>query len=257
MASENNRIEKAGQLLAGAWTSSIQVEAFADDLFPRTIAQATRIQDAMAARIDDEVVGWKVAGRPGPLLGRVFASHLYKTPAQLAAKRYPDLLLECEIGFRMERDLPPRPEPYSEDEVLDGAMAMCSLELVGTRFVNGKCIAENERDLLQICADNAAHAALVAGPEIPDWREVDLTSIAVAARIDEGDLLARNANPIERPEVTLVWLANTLSDRGIGLAAGQYVTTGSLTLPAALRRAKRVAAAFEGYGEISMVISPG
>ena len=206
----------------------------------------------MAEAIEDKVAGWKVAGRPGPLLGRVFAAHVYQTPVDLPADRYHDLLMECEVGFRMTADFPARAAPYGDDEVLDNAVATCTLELVDTRFINGKHIPENDRHVLQICADNAAHAALVVGPEIPDWRAVDLTSIEVVARIDGAEALAKNAGGIERPEVTLVWLVNTLSDRGIGLAAGQYITTGSLTHPSALRRGNQVTADFGDYGAITL-----
>lgn len=252
MMDSNDRAKKAGTLLAQAWMSSKQVEQFSDDLFPRSIEEATQIQDAMAEAIEDKVAGWKVAGRPGPLLGRVFAAHVYQTPVNLPADRYHDLLMECEVGFRMTADFPARAAPYGDDEVLDNAVATCTLELVDTRFINGKHIPENDRHVLQICADNAAHAALVVGPEIPDWRAVDLTSIEVVARIDGAEALAKNAGGIERPEVTLVWLVNTLSDRGIGLAAGQYITTGSLTHPSALRRGNQVTADFGDYGAITL-----
>jgi 2-keto-4-pentenoate hydratase len=253
MMDSNDRVKKAGSLLAEAWMSSTQIEQLSDDLFPRSIEEATQIQDVMADAIEDKVAGWKVAGRPGPLLGRVFEAHVYQAPVDLPVNRYHNLLMECEVGFRMTADLPARAAPYGEDEVLDSAIATCNLELVDTRFINGKHIPENDRHVLQICADNAAHAALVVGPDIPDWRAVDLTSIDVVARIDGGEALAKNSGGIERPEVTLVWLANTLSDRGIGLSEGQYITTGSLTHPSALRRGNQVTAAFGDFGAISLI----
>ena len=82
--------------------------------------------------------------------------------------------------------------------------------------------------MAQITADNGATALLVMGPPADDWRALDLSRQSVTIRVngaavEEGS----GANVLGDPANALVWLANELSARGIGLKAGQTVSTGS------------------------------
>ena len=68
------------------------------------------------------------------------------------------------------------------------------------------------------------------GPSIGDWRERDLAAAAATLSIDgEPTASGTGANVLGHPLNTLVWLANDLSGRGIGLDESAVVTTGSMT----------------------------
>ena len=127
----DDRIAAAAALLAKAWLDGTTIDAFPDELAPRDEAEATAMQDAMAVRIGEDVVGWKVAGRPGAPFGRIFASTGFDNGATLPAPRYAGNIMECEVGFRLKRDLPPRRRPYGRDEVADAADLSLNIELVG------------------------------------------------------------------------------------------------------------------------------
>ena len=69
--------------------------------------------------------------------------------------------IEGEFAFRLGRDLPPRKEEYSYDEVRDAIEAAAgAIEIVGTRIAGG--LAGKGRFL--VTADGGANIALVTGP---------------------------------------------------------------------------------------------
>lgn len=251
----DNRIREAGRLLARAWVEARPIPPFADALMPRNLAEAAAVQDQMAQLIDEPVVGWKVGGAPGPLVGRVFASVLYATPAVLPHRRFEGSLIECEWGFHLRADLPPRAEGYGRNQVTDAASLVLSVEMTGSRFLDGAHSAHDERERLMIVADLAAQGGLVLGPEIDDWRSLDLLAIPVDLRIDGGP--RQPTAPREGrhdPVDILAWLANELSARGVGLAAGQVVTTGSATVPQLLAPGSAARACYGALGEIQVTI---
>ena len=180
------KIAAAGQILADAWKNETLIDALPKDLFPDDIAQAIAIQDEMAKQIGEEVVGWKVAGRPGPLVGRIFESTVFTNPATLSKARFQKAGVECELAFRLDEDLPPRQGEYGRDEVLDAANLVLTLEIIDRRFHNGIPIPNNDDEKLEIIADNAANGGMVVGPEVPGWRSMSLLDITVDLSIDGG-----------------------------------------------------------------------
>src|SRR3954449_1846406 len=90
-------------------------------LAPRNFKESCAVMDAVDRLVGEAIVGTKIAAKPGaevvyaPLVaGRGFNSPA-RVPLALTRSRY----MECEISFRLMRDLPPRSEPYSEQEVFD------------------------------------------------------------------------------------------------------------------------------------------
>ena len=250
------RIETAGRWLAEAWLDARTIDPLSAGLAPRDLTEAQAIQDVMARRIGHPVVGWKVGGAPGPLVGRIFAPTLFNAPAVLPADRFGDCRLECEIGFRLLDALPPRARGYSESEVAAACHLVLLLEITVSRIRGGKHIAETEADILTIVADNAVQGGLVVGPEIADWRGLDLLGIGVELRIDGGPILPVNPRQGRTdPFAVMVWLANELSACGVGLDAGQYVTTGSATASQPLARGQTAVALYKGFGEVRVAVA--
>ncbi len=263
----DDRIAAAATLLAQAWLDGTTIDAFPDELAPRDEAEATAMQDAMAARIGEDTVGWKVAGRPGAPFGRIFASTSFDNGATLRAPRYAGNIMECEVGFRMKRDLPPRQQSYGREEVAAAAALSINIELVGFRRANvveevvaaiaaGRPYPDNEADRLVNIADNGGNLGLVKGPVIEDWQHRSLLDIAVDLRIDGGE--SRALIPKEdrtEPFDVLLWTANELSRRGIGLKAGQIVTPGSVNVPEPLPVGGTAVAVFENLGRITVSLA--
>ncbi len=252
----SERIEVAGRRLAEAWRSARAIDPLSADLAPRDLAEARAIQEEMARHVGHPVVGWKVGGAPGPLVGRVFAPTLFASPAILPADRFGASRIECEIGFRVLDALPSRRRAYSEAEVGDASRLALLVEITVSRIKGGRHIAESEADILAIVADNAVQGGLVVGPEFDAWRHLDLLGIAVDLRIDGGLPLPVNPRAGRTdPFAVMLWLANELSARGIGLAAGQLVTTGSATLSQPLAPGRSAIAIYGDLGEIRVAVA--
>ena len=253
MSTREDEIAEAGDLLAKAWHGSTTIDGLPAALYPRDLTEAAAMQTAMARRIGDPVTGWKVGGSPGPMVGRIFAPHTYTGSAMLPARQWAHQpAIECEIAFRLDTALPVCSAPYERAEVMQAATLVFTIEMVGTRFTNGKHIPDTEHERLAIVADNAAGAGLIVGPTVADWRAIPLLEIPVELRIDGGAPMPPNSMERFDPIATLIWLANDLSARGIGLTAGQFVTTGSATLLQPLPPGSTAVARFGDFGEITV-----
>ena len=263
----DDRISAAAALFAQAWLDGTTIDALPNDLAPRDEAEATAMQDAMAARIGEDIVGWKIAGKPGAPFGRIFASTSFDNGATLPLLRYADNIMECEVGFKLKRDLPPREQPYEREEVAAAADLSFNIELVGFRrtgvvgqvaaaLAAGKPYPDNEIERLINIADNGGNLGLINGPAVEDWQHRSLLDITVDLRIDGGEsrpLLPKRdrAEPFD----VLLWAANELSRRGIGLKSGQIVTPGSVNVPEPLPRGSTAVAVFENLGRIAVSLA--
>ena len=93
---------------------------------------------------------------------------------------------------------------------------------------------------------------------IEDWQRRSLLDITVDLRIDGGESqpLLPKQNRTE-PFDVLLWAANELSRRGIGLKAGHIVTPGSVNvpLPLPLPAGGTAVAVFEDLGRITVSLA--
>jgi 2-keto-4-pentenoate hydratase len=99
------------------------------------------------------------------------------------------------------------------------------IEIVDSRFDEWTTIGAPS-----LIADNACNAAWIKGSLLTDWRGIDLAKQAVTVRVN-GEVLREGsgANVLGHPIHALEWLVNSLGARGLGLKAGQYITTGVTT----------------------------
>ena len=244
----------AAGLLAEARRSGIPLRALPPRLQPATLDQAHAVQDATAALLGEGVVGWKVAIPPdGQVMrGAILASALLASPAILPARLVPLLGIEAEIAFRLDRDLPPRAEPYGEAEVAAGTTAVVVIEVVATRFASYA-----DTPLLDRTADCMSNGALVVGTARPDWSTFDLAGVEATLRVNGALLVqARGGHAAGHPLGPAVVLVNAL--RGsTGVRAGQIITTGSFTGLRYVQPGDRVTAEFTGFGTAELHLTEG
>jgi 2-keto-4-pentenoate hydratase len=201
------------------------IPALPEGARPQSREDAFAIQDAVLKRLDERVGGWKVGALPdgGNFVAPIYASAVTASPATMPARGFHLIGIECEIGFRLNRDLPARADPYTRDEVLAIASLHPTIEVVDSRYQDFRAL-----DRLQVLADNFSNGGLVYGAPASGWEGLDLVHPPIEVTAD-GKPFAdctglRAGNPID----LLVTAVNLATQRG-GIAAGTFVTTGTHT----------------------------
>ncbi len=247
----DDRLSRAAAILADAWRGARRARAFPDELRARDRAEAYAVQDLMARIIGEPVTGWKLgatspamrrlAGHDGPVIGRVFESVTFASPARLPAARFPDARIECEFAFRLRERIAPGAGPFTADALAERVDLHPALEIIGNRYPR-----EGFRPgTVDEIADNGAGIGFVFGPALVGWRDVDLQSLVIENVVD-GRPAAENFLGEERcvPLEALGEALATIGARGIALEAGQYVSTGAATVPQPVRAGSVVTARF-------------
>src|ERR1700682_4363963 len=245
--------EHLARSLAEAWRGGRTIPLPAAEAAPRSRADAFAIQDRMAEIRGERVVGWKVGaavravqileGHDGPITGRLLAPRLYTSPAQVPAAMFDGYKIECEFAFRFGQDVPARTRPYTRAELEPQLVLHPGLEIAGTRYAIGA--GSRKFTTYDAIADNGAGGAYVVADGIADWLGIDLATLAIDARIDGGPPIDTYKGEFRRDPVDiLVETVNGLSERRIGLAAGEFLSTGSLTTPTPLRGGETYVARF-------------
>lgn len=132
--------------------------------------------------------------------------------------------IEPEIAFVLGADLPPRDAPYSETEARAAILeTRAVLELLGPRYSDPGSVTFPE-----LLADSISNQGLFVGPRVSRALDRELDAFPVRIHASGSAILAREGrHPDGHPLLPFYWLVNHLSARGIGLARGEIVTTGS------------------------------
>lgn len=255
---------RAAETLWRCWRDGGVIENLPAGIRPENRADGYAIQSHFEAMSGRPIFGWKIAatsragqqhiGVDGPLAGRLLAEHVFEDGASLAFGHNRMAVAEAEFAFRLATDLPPRSSPYSTDEVLTAVGELhTAIELPDSRFEPFETAGAG-----QLIADNACAHDFVVGPAVPvTWRDKDLSRQAVTLTVEGKDSSdGVGANVLGDPRIALAWIANELSDFGIGLQAGQVITTGTCTTPMPIGPGDRVVADFGELGAVSMHFEP-
>jgi 2-keto-4-pentenoate hydratase len=258
--------QRASDLIWGLWQRGEVAADLPSDLKPRSRAEGYAIQAGLDARSTRPRAGWKIAatstagqshiGVDGPLAGRIPAEVVHRAGAVVSVASNRMRVAEPEFVFRLGRALPPRSRPYAVDEVMAAVEALhLGIELPDSRFSDFARVGGPA-----LIADDACARDLVVGEAVAaDWRKIDLTHHAVKgfSRSARGETLERDgigANVLGDPRIALAWIANELSEHGVGLAAGEFVTTGTCMVPLAITSGDHVRADFGALGEIEVSV---
>ncbi len=165
---------------------------------------------------------------PGPQAGRIFAERVIADGGTASMAGNEMRVGEPEFAFRMGRSLPPRPTPYSVEDVLSAVDTLHpAIELPDSRFADFVKAGE-----AQLIADNAcAHLFVLGAPTTADWRAVDLVEERPVVTLRGQRFVGHGRNVLGDPRVALTWLANELRHLGVTLKAGEVVTTGTCHPP--------------------------
>ncbi len=255
---QSNAEDELAALLATLRREQRQRSGLDPAFVPPDEATAYRIAHKVADRLGWEIGGWKIAANKpdmqrrlrtsAPIYGRVFSQFIHESPTSFDTARLSHPIAECEYVVRLAASLPPRDAPYSREEV-EAAVASIhpGVEVAECRFVHD----EHFPPLPAILADGSGSGSLVLGPAIEDWRNRDIAFQPVILSVDGVEKRRGTAgDAVDHPLVPLTWLANTLSRTGVGLNAGDVISTGTCTGMQLARPGEEHRADFSPFGEI-------
>lgn len=222
---------------------------------PRTVDDGYAVQKIVVDRFQRPVAGWKIGcssrlaqemfGIPDPFFGPVFDDVFLKSPTWLPPDSFIRPGIEGEIAFTLKRHLKPRSTPYMRADIesaIDKVFAV--IEVIDSCFRDfANAGAPN------LIADLAANGGLAAFEGVDYEPGMDLKSVELTLAVNQAVVgQGVGADALGDPVDALVWLANESSRRGIGLKAGEIVSTGTCTGLVWLEPGQQVALQVSGIG---------
>ena len=136
---------EAAAILWENWQRTTHIEELPASCRPATRRDGYDIQAEVARLSGYNVVGWKIAATSqagqkhinvdGPLAGRLLSGRQLPEGSRVPLENNVMNVAEAEFAFRMARALPPRPEPYSVDEVLTAVASLHpAIEVPDSRY---------------------------------------------------------------------------------------------------------------------------
>jgi 2-keto-4-pentenoate hydratase len=241
------------------------VPGFPGDL-PDDLAQAYAVQDAAIAMWPDDVAGWKIGKIPpehAEQLGAIsLAGPVFRKDVHLAAPgatvEYGIYIggfaaVEAEYMFEIGQDAPVSKTSWSTADAVSIVKRMlCGVETAGSPLASINVIGPRA-----VVSDFGNNNGLIVGPEVPDWRNAEMTELLCETFID-GKSVGHGsaANVAGGPIASLRFVAELLAKRGRPLKAGMLITTGAITgihdvVPGQLARVE-----FKGLGAVQCTAKP-
>lgn len=258
---EPAKAREAASLLWQAQRSRTPIAALPDELRPHNISEGYQIQEAMVAVAGQKTVGWKIGCTSehaqellhvdAPFAGRLLANAVVSSPARLREGTVTMGIAEAEFAFVLGRDLPSRPRGYAIEEVIEAIGELRpAIELPDSRFRDWRTLSA-----AQLIADNGVAAVLVLGGPAATWQAGALRDQRVTVAVN-GKAVAegRGANVLGDPCRALAWLTNEMSKSGIGLRAGEIISTGSCADVVEIAPGDRIVADFGPIGRVEVAL---
>jgi 2-keto-4-pentenoate hydratase len=247
-------ISKATKLLVAAHRTRKAAATGGIELHEES--EAYRVQDAVFAEMWPGVraTAWKAGGpsdKVEPTASPIAPELLLRSPASVSTASMSLLGVEAEVAFRFAKDLPPRTRPYSERSIAAAiGEVVVAIEVCNTRLANWK-----ETSGLWKLADFQNNGGLVIGSGTKDWQKIDFLKQEVEFRIGARVAKAKGAHSFGNPARLLPWLAKHCAKRGLGIHAGDIVTTGAWTGLEVAKPGDEVTAKFPGIGEATVKLA--
>jgi 2-keto-4-pentenoate hydratase len=216
-------------VLVAARLRHAALDSLPADLRPASADEAYAVQDATLDHLKASIGGWKVGAKSptGPIQGSPLPGDcVHRRAARLDRSACAKPGLELEIAFTLGRRFEAMSAPHSDEEVLDAVESMhAAIELVASRFSGWPDV-----DKLWQLADLQNHGALVVGDAVPYDPRYPFVAPSLRFTFDgAGAFEGSPSNPAGDPRRLLGWIVNHAVSRGVTLAPGTVITTGSYT----------------------------
>jgi 2-keto-4-pentenoate hydratase len=252
-------VGRAAAILWQNWQRRTRIDELPPDCRPNDRAAGYSAQREIVKFSGQDVVGWKIAatsaagqkhiGVNAPLAGPLLANRVLADGATIPLDGNIMMVAEAEFAFKFSRALPQRANPYTQDEVLAAVESLHpAIEVPDSRYNDFVKVGAP-----QLIADTACADWFVLGaPTRAEWRLRDLVTHAVAVyRNGEKVATGSGANVLGDPRIALTWLVNELRTFADGIAAGQFVTTGTCVVPVPIQRGDNVRVDFGEFGSVT------
>lgn len=253
----------AGAILWQNWQQRTRIDQLPPECRPVDRAAGYSAQKEIVKFSGQDVVGWKIAatsaagqkhiGVDGPLAGPLLANRVLADGATVPLDGNIMMVAEAEFAFKFAHALPTRMNPYTQDEVLAAVESLHpAIEVPDSRYNDFVKVGA-----AQLIADTACADWFVLGAPSPaDWRSRNLVTHEVAAyRNGEKVATGSGLNVLGDPRIALAWLVNELRIYADGIAAGQFVTTGTCVTPVPIRRGDKVRVDFGDFGTADVTLA--
>jgi len=247
--------EQTAQAIWSAWTGGYRLTRLPEEIRPTDAEEGWAAQLALA-ELAGPSYGYKFAatsqagqahiGVTRPLPGMLFADFRRDPGAVLPAAELHMRVVEAEFAFLLGRDVP---GGATAEDVLDAVDTLhLAIEVPDSRFEHFERVGEPA-----LLADAACAGWFVLGPEVSDWRELDLPAAETELWINDAcAATGRGANVLGDPRAALASMADQLTHLGAALRADQVITTGTTTVPPIIGPGDHVHAAFGPLGSVSV-----
>ncbi len=213
-----------------------------------TDQEAYTIQARVAAKTG-AIGAWKT-GRANeteiPVYAPIFAEMVRSSPAECRKQELRACGVELEIGFSIDRPLPP-PGPGFKNALRQCVRPVVTLELIDSRVQNFKELPQAAK-----LADNLVNGGLVVGVPLDDWSDLPMEQAEVLLTANGKELFSGNSKvPGGDAFLTLASMASVIRDHCGGLQPGQIVTTGTLSGCIFIETGTQIEGYVAGLGSIS------
>ena len=230
---------------------------------PANDAEAYALQGEVTALFGSELVGWKLGatnakalellGLERPFVGPLLAMHFHDMNDDLAVYPEHGPSLETEFLVALASDLPPRNEPYTDDEVMAAVDYVCpSFEVIGCRLDCGLTSAG-----LLLIADGAANLAVIPGKPAADWRKADLSDHPLRVEVNGVEAATGSSKLLMwgNPFGAVSHLASHPQVGERGLRAGDRIMTGTCGGVLPLKSGDQASADFGVLGSVRLKVA--
>jgi 2-keto-4-pentenoate hydratase len=249
----------ASQLLA-AYRTGKTIPPLSSSASGLTVDEAYAIQQRQAEiRIGAgaAIAGFKIGltsaamqqqlGVDQPDYGHLFTDMVYAADEPIPASAFLQPRAEPEIALVLGREL--RGPGLSVADVLSAtAYALPAIEIIDSRITDWRITLEDT------IADNASSGGFVVGATPTPVAGLDLSLLGcVLRRNGRIQLTGAGAAVMGSPLQAATWLANQLTGRGVQLAAGHLILTGSITAAIPVQAGDAVTATIDQLGSVTAV----
>jgi 2-keto-4-pentenoate hydratase len=244
------QVRSAAETLLALREHRLALAGLPANLTPDNTGDIQRIINAVSARIERPVGGWKTYTLYKPMNPPFFAPiyDVFTSGSTIPADISPHRLIEPEIMFRADRDLPPRDRQYDVTELMDSVTAVVGFEVIGSRFSMG---GDGQGSLHSSLSDHIANGCIVVGDDIANWRDVVFEDVALRMTEDDRELVSViGCHPFDNPFLPVVVGVNRMR-RHLGVKTGDIIVTNSSTSFFPVSAGSLIRATYEGLGEVT------